>query len=141
MPEVSDILIDYFKKVMFRFRPHHLVCFLSFQGKGYNSDFVNRVSEILAVLKDNSQEKLISVAQGCDNACEKCPNRNYEKCEDDEVICEKDDAYLKLLNIKYGSKLSFSDMQKIRTQVHKDDFTKICRYCQWFDICFNNLFQ
>ena len=125
---------------MFQFRPHHFVCFLSFQGKGYSSDFVNGVSEILATLKDNPQEKLISVVKGCDSACEKCPNRKCGKCQYDEVVSEKDDAYSELFNIAYGNKMSFADMQKIRMQIHKDDFLKICGQCQWADICLTSLF-
>lgn len=126
---------------MFCFRPHHFVCFLSFQGKGYNSDFVDRVNEILTTLKDNPQEKLISVVQGCDSACEKCPNRKCGKCQYDEVITSRDLRYMDLLRITEGSQWSFSDMQKIRTQIHKDDFIKVCGGCQWADICLISLFS
>ena len=139
--DIFVIFVGHFKKIMFLFRPHHFVCFLSFQGKGYSSDFVDRVNEILTTLKDNPQEKLISVVQGCDSACEKCPNQKFGKCQYDEAVSEKDSAYSTLLNITYGNKLSFSDMQKIRTRIRKDDFIKVCAKCMWFDICLHNLFQ
>ena len=126
---------------MFCFRPHHFVCFLSFQGKGYSSDFVNRVNEILATLKDNPQENLISVVKGCDSACEKCPNRKCGKCQYDEDVSKKDDAYSKLFDIAYGSRMSFADMQKIRTQIRKNNFLEICGQCQWADICLTSLFS
>ncbi len=141
MSEAGDILVNCFKKVMFRFRPHHLVCFLSFQGKGYDSDFVNGVNEILTALKSNPNEKLITVVYDCDSACEKCPNRNSGKCKDDEVITALDSAYTKLLKINEGNQWSFADMQLIPQHISKADFVKICGKCQWFEICLISLFN
>ena len=59
---------------MFRYRPHHFLCTLGFQGKGYSPDFVKNFSEIADVLRgEDGDEQLIKVIKNCDDICRACP--------------------------------------------------------------------
>jgi hypothetical protein len=58
-------------------RPHHALCALFFEGKGYSQTFVDNMTTFLA---DSSQ--MLQITAGCDTLCMACPNNFNGLCSD-----------------------------------------------------------
>ena len=53
---------------MIELRPHHILCFQSYIGKGYSSDFTDNMDYIVSKLRENPKEELCLV-DGLDHIC------------------------------------------------------------------------
>ncbi len=67
-----------------KFRPHHFMCTLGFQGKGYSLDFVRNYRNIHKTLKED-ENTLIEVVkymtlEKFDQACTGCDWKKYGVC-------------------------------------------------------------
>ncbi|MCD4733449.1 DUF1284 domain-containing protein, partial [bacterium] len=60
-------------------RPHHLLCLLSFSGKGYSPQFIERMKEIQQAYFNG--ETRIEIALGVDDVCEFCPELIEDCCD------------------------------------------------------------
>jgi hypothetical protein len=120
-------------------RPHHLVCLLSFQGRGYNDVFVAETGNIVEIMKAEPKKKLVRVVSGCDDVCEYCPKNNNNLCENELMVSNLDAFFFKKLNFFEGNIMSFEEINaKVKT-LSAGDFFDICFGCRWFDICRKNL--
>ncbi len=62
---------------MIRFRPHHFMCTLAFQGYGYSQSFVENYKKIASKVISDPNTK-IEVVDNLDTICSVCPNQtNY----------------------------------------------------------------
>ena len=60
-------------------RPHHLLCIQKFTGHGYDEPFTQHMTSIVSALKSHPQTE-ITVTQGCDDLCQRCPNNHSGTC-------------------------------------------------------------
>lgn len=56
------------------FRPHHFLCTLGFQGKGYSPSFVENYTRHVEALHDNEDVEIEVVEKG-DTICSACPHQ------------------------------------------------------------------
>lgn len=113
------------------FRPHHFLCTLCFQGKGYSPTFITNYEKIAAQLHQDPAAK-ISVVDHTDSICEPCPHRQGRYCATQEKISGLDQAHSTALNIKPGDILSWEEAkQRIATQLTLEKFHTICATCNW----------
>jgi len=116
--------------MLFHLRPHHLVCNLCFQGKGYSAKFVENFSAIHESLKD--PRNAVKIVQGLDDICVKCPNWRVSHCQDEVIAGEIDRVYLKVLRLKYGNVMSIAQLTDlIKTRLTLPKFHMACAKCQW----------
>ena len=59
------------RAMRYEIRPHHGLCSLFFEGKGYSGGFVRHMADVLAQL---GQNPVIRLAEGADELCGCCPN-------------------------------------------------------------------
>ena len=121
-----------------RLRPHHLLCIQKFIGRGYDGAFTNRLAEIVGHLSANPDTK-ITLAEGCDEVCIKCPNNRAQVCTDGEKVIFLDEGVLEACNLKYGATDTWDSLSRTARErvFDTDNFERICGCCQWFDICKN----
>ncbi|RYZ78407.1 MAG: DUF1284 domain-containing protein [Proteobacteria bacterium] len=59
-----------------KFRPHHFLCAVGFQGKGYSPEFVENFKTIKSVLDStHGDQVMIEVIERTDSICAPCPSR------------------------------------------------------------------
>jgi uncharacterized protein len=130
-------------KKRIKFRPHHFLCALGFQGKGYSPKFVENFGEITTQLHSaDGDQTLIEVVAHTDDICQPCPHRRNINCEAQEKIDNLDQAHANILNIKAGDTLTWGQAKKlIANNISVDTFQKICAPCQWqkLGVCENAL--
>lgn len=119
----------------FKIRPHHGLCAEFFRGEGYDSDFVRNMSETLSLL--NECDPPITLTEGADLICGRCPNNVEAGCTSAEKVSRYDDAVLEICGFSAGDSLRW---QKFRDTVREKIITEnrlgeICSDCCWYGIC------
>ncbi len=132
-------------KKLIKFRPHHFLCALGFQGKGYSPKFVENFGEITAQLNSTHGDQTpIDVVAQTDDICQPCPHRRNLSCETQDKIDKLDQAHASALNIKTGDVLTWQKAkQLIKENINVSNFQTLCAPCEWqkLGICENALQQ
>ena len=117
------------------FRPHHFLCTLCFQGKGYSPDFIRNYKDIVKNLAD---ESLIQVTEHTDSICAPCPHKRELKCASQEKIAALDKNHAEVLELESEEVLTWQEAkQRIKQHMTLEKFHKICAPCSWkeYGIC------
>jgi soluble lytic murein transglycosylase-like protein len=117
-----------------RFRPHHFLCTVGFEGKGYSEEFVANYAGIAHRLRESPDGDaiLISVVEGTDSVCSPCPNRRGTRCETEGKIRALDEAHARILGITAGDRLSWGEAkERIRSRMTLEKFRSACEPCSW----------
>lgn len=116
-----------------KFRAHHFLCTLGFEGKGYSPGFVanyRAIAERLAAPQGDSE--VIEVTFDSDVICEPCPNRRGEGCSADHKIRTLDAAHAAMLGLAAGQRLTWGEAKaRIACKVTLDAFERACAPCSW----------
>ena len=120
---------------MLKFRPHHFLCTLGFEGKGYSEEFVRGYAELADRLRapDGSGDTIpILVTAATDSICAPCPNRRGEVCQTEAKIQQLDQGHAGVLGITPGQTLSWGEAKnKIAEKMTDEQFDRVCAPCSW----------
>lgn len=117
-----------------RFRPHHFMCTLGFEGKGYSESFVENFERIAHELRETPRgdDVLIEVVSGTDSICAPCPNRRGTLCETETRIQSLDTAHASVIGLVPGEQIRWGDAkQRIKTKMTLEKFDSACAPCSW----------
>ncbi len=118
------------------FRPHHFICVLGYQGKGYSGGFVENMDKVVTngLHGVGGDDTLIEVVMTADVICAPCPHKRGEGCVKQAKIDALDERHAERLNLKSGEVLSWKAAKaRIKTHVAKDDLNRLCAGCEWLD--------
>ena len=120
---------------MLEFRPHHFLCTLGFEGKGYSDAFVRGYQEIADQLRKHGSAGdtvEIQVAAATDSICAPCPNRRDTLCSTESRIRKLDEGHAAILGIQVGQVLSWGEAKKILAEkMTEEAFESVCAPCSW----------
>jgi uncharacterized protein len=118
---------------MLTFRPHHFLCTLCFQGKGYSPNFIRNYKKIVNNLTGPGGDRTpIQVVAITDAICAPCPNKQGLLCKTQEKIEQLDLAHSKALQLQAGDELTWDEAkQKIKQHITLPVFHNICAPCSW----------
>lgn len=122
------------KKVI-NIRPHHGLCTLFFEGKGYSEEFVENLWKVVRAFEEDVD---INIVSGADDICSACPNKKSDcTCESEENVNSYDKKVLELIGLKEMDKISYNEFKEIVKDniIKKDKLKDICSGCQWYYIC------
>lgn len=117
-----------------RYRPHHFLCSLGFQGKGYSDSFAANMARIVMgrLRTPEGGDEVIEVTAATDDICAPCPHRRGTACERQEKIAALDAAHARALNLAPGDRLTWAEAQdRIRAQVPPGSLKSLCAGCEW----------
>lgn len=121
------------------FRPHHFLCALCFQGKGYSPLFIANFQTIMDKLNSpGGDATVIQVTTHTDSICAPCPNRIGRHCATEEKIAVLDHAHTDALQLKTETILTWGEAkQRIKEKMTLESFHQICATCSWkqYGIC------
>lgn len=121
------------------FRPHHFLCALCFQGRGYSPAFVSNFETIMAELNGpDGDTTSINIVGHTDSICAPCPNRRNLSCTTQEKIDKLDAAHAEALQILPGQTITWGEAkEKIASHIPLSTFHRICEGCEWkaYGIC------
>ena len=117
-----------------RYRPHHFLCSLGFQGKGYSDAFTANMSAIVMgrLRTPTGDATLIDVVGAADDICAPCPKRRGKLCTSQDKINLLDRAHAAALNLAPRERLSWADAKaRIRANVAPGSLKTLCAGCEW----------
>ncbi len=118
-----------------RFRPHHFLCTVGFEGKGYSEAFVENYQRIATGLRnspDGDATVIEVVSETTDSICAPCPNRRGDLCETETRIRALDAAHARILGLKAGDRLTWGEAKmRIREKMNLENFESACAPCSW----------
>jgi hypothetical protein len=110
------------------FRPHHFLCTLGFQGRGYDDKFVDNYQNIKDGLTDDT---LIHIVGHTDSICAPCPHKRDLLCATQTKIEALDTRHAEALNLISGETLSWGDAKNRMKKLDIEKFHEICTGCGW----------
>ncbi|MGG6433273.1 DUF1284 domain-containing protein [Anoxybacillus sp. D401a] len=123
-------------------RGHHLLCVHGFQGMGYSESFVEKMSEIVALMRDPDMDVPIRVIAALDEACYACPHHGIDRCEADENsnehVLAMDRRVLNHLQLEERGVYMKSELiERTKRAVEPDDLDVLCAGCSWlsYGVC------
>lgn len=119
-----------------RFRPHHFLCAIGFEGKGYSGEFTeNMAAIVLDRLRAKGGEATpMRVVGQTDDICAPCPKRRGRLCTNQQGISRLDRAHALALKFEPHEELTWGDaLARIRENVMPGDLSKLCGSCRWLD--------
>lgn len=121
------------------FRPHHFLCALCFQGRGYSPAFVANFQTIMDTLNASEGDATpIKIVSHTDSICLPCPNRRNLSCTTQEKIDKLDAAHAEALQLLPGQSITWGEAkEKIAANIPLPTFHRICEGCEWkaYGIC------
>lgn len=118
-----------------RLRGHHLICLNFYKGRGYSQDFIDSLNEIMRKAK----EEVITIVEGTDDICRKCPYLLYDKCgltnDSNNEIITMDNNALGLLGFKEGMDIKWKDITIRLSEILDKWRQQYCINCIWREVC------
>lgn len=116
-----------------RFRPHHFLCAIGFEGKGYSDVFTANMAQIIGGLRAKGGGATVIEVQGAaDDICGPCPLRRGLGCENQAKIDQLDAAHAAALGLAPGDVITWDAAQdRIAQRIAPDDLDQICAGCSW----------
>jgi hypothetical protein len=117
-----------------KLRPHHLICTLGYEGKGYSEKFVAHMNEITERLRKKDGLR-VEVVQSTDDICSHCPHMlDTDLCEKNEAVKEHDQKVYDALGLE-EREYAYSDLLDIiRQKVNPDVLCYLCGDCMWLPL-------
>lgn len=119
------------------FRPHHFLCTLGFEGKGYSPEFVKNYMAVMKALQSN-EELPICISSDLDSICMACPHKSEGVCDTEEKTRVLDERHSQVLGFSPGDVLTWAQAkQRIKEKMTLEAFHVACQGCQWkeFGMC------
>ena len=117
-----------------RYRPHHFLCSLGFEGKGYSPDFTaNMTAIVMGQLRaEGGDATVIEVTGATDDICAPCPKRRGRLCTNEAKIRTLDRAHAAALRLAPREVLTWGQAKaRIRALVPPGSLKTLCAGCEW----------
>ena len=115
-------------------RPHHALCALFFEGKGYSQTFVDNMTTFLA---DSSQ--MLQITAGCDTLCMACPNNFNGLCSDAAKVSLFDQRTVNLTGARLQTEQAmplYEFCQVVYDYILQQGLlAEVCSECEWAKLC------
>lgn len=117
-----------------RYRPHHFLCSLGFEGKGYSDAFTANMSAIVMgrLRAADGDATVITVTGTLDDICTPCPKNRGQACMVQPKIDRLDAAHAAALTLSPGDTLTWGEAKaRIRAAVPPGSLKALCAGCEW----------
>lgn len=119
------------------YRPHHFLCSLGFQGKGYSDAFTANMSRIVddRLRAPGGDDVPIRVTGETDDICGPCPKRRGTLCTEQDKIAALDARHARALGLFVDTELTWGEAKRrILKRVPPGSLQTLCQGCQWLDL-------
>lgn len=119
-----------------------MLCVHGFRGMGYSPDFVKKMTEIVAAVRDESRTFPIRVMEDLDEACGFCPNRGDGICAaspgSDVHVKQLDRRIMAHIGLTHGETIDKAELvRRTALSVRPEHLDELCRGCSWlsYGVC------
>lgn len=117
-----------------KLRPHHLICTLGYEGKGYSDSFAQHMDQIVTCLC-TEKDLSIQIVNTTDDICAACPNKISENlCAKEKDIKAHDKRVFDALQLKAKTYPYETLKACIRKKITAEKLCEICGECMWLPL-------
>ncbi|MGB8603149.1 MAG: DUF1284 domain-containing protein [Rhizomicrobium sp.] len=117
---------------MLKLRPHHLLCTLTYIGRGYSPAFTTNMDAVCARLCAGESVLIVS---GPDDICAPLHNSEHDHCHAASVTA-RDAAAAAALSLVVGTSLTPRDhLIRWRKEFAAGTIRRACTGCPWQGLC------
>ncbi|MCF6092531.1 DUF1284 domain-containing protein [Microaerobacter geothermalis] len=121
-------------------RGHHLLCIHGFQGAGYSPEFIEKMREVVADIRNHDVDFPIKVIVGLDETCQVCPNADLvqnlciaNEGSQDHVV-SMDTRAIQFLDLEPNQTYMKNDLvRRTKERVKPGDLDHLCEGCSWLE--------
>lgn len=120
-------------------RPHHLLCLLTYVGKGYSRAFTENYD---AIAKRLTQGEGVVLVAGPDDICQPLLGEAEPHCHRDSVVerdrlATRDLEALMSVPLVVGAELTLSPplLDRMRKAFVRGETREACLGCEWHSLC------
>lgn len=115
-------------------RPHHALCALFFEGKGYDQTFIENMASFLS-----DPNRLVQISSNCDVLCQACPHFAAGICEDEDKASRFDQSVLEL-TLPLADTTRPIPLHRLCQVAHEAILKQgllsaVCGECEWSALC------
>ena len=126
---------------MLNLRGHHLLCRISYQGKGYSPEFCLEMEKVVKAFQNPEQQ--IKILASPDLLCKACLHLSASGCAStsglagEAGVVDMDRRVLELLGAMAGEILTVGDINRRLKKIKSAKLDQICVRCSWYaeEIC------
>lgn len=115
-------------------RPHHALCVLFFEGKGYSQEFVENMTSFVS-----EPSTTLQLTTGCDTLCQACPHNQNGYCEDEAKVSLFDQRTMDLAGagLETDQPIPLRELcQRVYdTILQQGLLAEVCGECEWAALC------
>lgn len=115
-------------------RPHHVLCAIGWQGKGYSPDFTRNMDAIVRDRLRRDPQTRLRITLRADAICAPCPHRRGAGCQKEAKITALDRRHAAALDLQDGQELSWQQAEARACQLDPADLDQICAGCAWLSM-------
>lgn len=122
-----------------RLRAHHLLCILTYVGKGYSPAFTDNMTVVAGRI---AAGETIEIVEGPDDICVPRQAETNPHCRDDSIHnrdlqAAQDVGKILKISVRSGVKLSLDKhtLKRLRAAFTQNLVRSACHDCQWDEIC------
>jgi hypothetical protein len=115
-------------------RPHHALCVLFFEGKGYSQAFIENMTAFLA-----DPNRKCQITAGCDILCRACPNNSDGYCRDEVKVSLFDQRTLSHTSAIFQANQPIPLYELCQSAfdaiLQQGLLVEVCGECEWAALC------
>jgi hypothetical protein len=115
-------------------RPHHALCALFFEGKGYSQVFIENMKAFLA-----DPTRMLQITSGCDALCQACPHNLNGLCDEETKVSLFDRRTLNLTGalLQAEQPMPLYEFCQIVYDgiLQQGLLAEVCGECEWAKFC------
>lgn len=117
-----------------KLRPHHLLCTQGYSGKGYSTEFVENMNEVVEKLRTKEATE-VTIVFSTDDLCAHCPNqKGTDLCSTQEKVKTFDQKTAEYFGIEEKTYIYQELIKEIDDKMTEERMDDICEGCSWYRI-------
>ena len=119
-----------------KLRPHHLLCIIAFEPKGYDELYILFMQKLIDWLSNNPKQKIL-LTDGLCITCDYCPHNDNGKCVKELKVQEIVQNILNLTRLTIGETMEWETLRQIVAKkiIIEDKFYEACGICSFYEQC------
>ncbi len=122
-----------------RLRSHHLLCILTYVGKGYSPAFTDNMTQVAERLSSGEE---VEIVEGPDAICaplldHPTPHCSLKRVTARDRLATQDLSAILGINCTVGSRLTLDQgvLRNLRRAFATSELRRACTGCEWFGLC------
>ena len=119
-----------------KLRPHHLLCLILFEPKGYDKSYIDFMKKLIEQLCANPETEIL-LTDGLCITCDYCPHNDGGKCLKEAKVQVIVANILEFTGLEIGAVMRWEELRETAMDkiIRAGKFYEACGTCSYFEQC------